>query len=135
MYLPVVLSYPEFLKKIGPIIGSDLRFLYTREPDCKKWKFASLYVCLEDTMEDRKLYEKEGVDVDFRDKPTPGERLEVEELNENLEGTRWKIIRFVEQECNHRQSLYTRAARGLPLWFWGCCEDGFILTVEFKETM
>ncbi len=25
MYLPVVLSYPEFLKKIGPIIGSDLR--------------------------------------------------------------------------------------------------------------
>ena len=126
MYLPAVLSYPEFLKKIGPIIGSDLRFLYTRRPDCKKWKFASLYVCLEDTIEDRKLYEKEGVEVDFRDKPTPGERLEVKELNENLEGTRWKIIRFIEQECD-RQSLHTRAARGRRMQ---CCEDGFVLTVE-----
>ena len=130
MYLPAVLSYPEFLKKIGPIIGSDLRFLYTRRPDCKKWKFASLYVCLEDTMEDRKLYEKEGVDVDFRDKPTPGERLEVEELNENLGNgrqRRWKIIRFIEQECDHRQSLRTRDARGRRM---RCCEDGFVLTVE-----
>ncbi len=105
------LPYTDFLKKIKPITGSDLRFLYTRDPDCKKWKFASLYVCLEDTLEDRKLYEKEGVDVDFRDKPTPGERREVEELNENLVGTRWKVIRFIEQECNQS-------------------EDGFVVAVQ-----
>ena len=51
MYLPAVLPYPDFLKKIKPIIGSALRFLYIREPDCKKWKFESLYICLEDTRE------------------------------------------------------------------------------------
>ena len=115
MYLPVVLPYPDFLKKIKPIIGSDIKFLYTREPDCKKWKFESLYICMEDTIEDRKLYVKKGIDVDFRDKPTPGERLEVEELNENLEDERWGIIRFIEQECDR-------------------CENGFILTVEIRTT-
>ena len=116
MYLPAVLPYPDFLKKIKPIIGSDLRFLYIREPDCKKWKFESLYICLEDTIEDRKLYEKKGSDVDFRDKPTPGERLEIEELNENLEGAGWHIIRFIEQECPES-------------------EAAVMLTVEIKEIL
>ena len=104
-----VLTYPEFLETFKPFIGSYIRFLYIREPDSKKWKFESLYVCLEDTIEDRKLYEKEGVEVDFRDKP--GGRLEAEELNENLKNTRWRINRFIEQEC----------------------DDGFILTVEIQE--
>ena len=113
MYLPVVLTYPEFLEKIKSCIGPYIRFLYTREPDCKNWEFASLYVCLEDTIEDRKLYEKEGVDVDFRNKPKLGGRLEVEELNENLENTKWRINRFIEQEC----------------------EEGFVLTVEIQESL
>ena len=109
-------------------------------PYCKKWKFESLYICLEDTIEDRKLYEKKGIDVDFRDKPTPGERLEIEELNENLEGARWKIIRFIEQECDrsHRTLFGSKdSAPPAPAELAGgsCdhtkwCEDGFVLTVE-----
>jgi len=80
------------------------------------WKFASLYLCLEDTVEDRKLYENDGVGVDFRDKPWGGGRLEVGELNDNLEGAGWKVIRFIEQECVHS-------------------EGGFVLTVEIKEPL
>jgi len=117
MYLPIVLSYPEFLAKIKPFIGADIKFLYTREPDCKIWKFAALYLCLEDTIEDRKLYANDAVEIDFRNKPLAGGRPEIEELNENLEDAGWKIIRFIEQECNH------------------CGEDDFVLTVEIKEIL
>ncbi len=116
MYLPIVLSYPEFFAKIKSFIGPDVTFLYTREPDCKMWKFASLYLCLEDIVEDRKLYANDSVAVDFRTKPLSGGRLEVAELNENLEGAGWHILRFIEQECPHS-------------------EDGFVLTVEIKETL
>jgi len=117
---PIVLPYPEFLKKIKPFIGSYIKFLYIREPDSKKWKFASLYLCLEDTMEDRKLYEKEETEVDFREKPISGERRAVEELNENLKGTGVKIIRFIEHECKHHEP-----GIGASL-----CKDGFFLSVE-----
>ena len=62
-----VLTYPEFLEKFKPFTPEGglepyIRFLYIREPDSKTWKFESLYVCFEDTLEDRKLYEKEGTE-------------------------------------------------------------------------
>jgi len=60
---------------------------------------------MEDTIEDRELYEK----------PTSGDRRAVEELNENLKETGVKIMRFIEQE------------RG------GCTDDGFVLSVEIKD--
>ena len=127
MPLPVVLSYPEFLEKIKPFIGSYTRFLYIREPDCKKWKFASLYLCLEDTIEDRKLYEKDDTEVDFREKPISGERRAVEELNENLKGTGVEIIRFVEHECDSVPESRRDSVSGIV------CDDGFVLSVEIKE--
>ena len=52
--------------------------------------------------------------LSFRKKPLAGGGLEVEELNENLEGAGWRILRFVEQECNRSK-------------------DGFALTVEIEE--
>ena len=71
-------------------------------------------------MEDRKLYEKEETEVDFREKPISGERRAVEELNENLKGTGVKIIRFIEHECKHHEP-----GIGASL-----CKDGFFLSVE-----
>ena len=85
MGLPTVLSYPEFLAKAEPFVGTDISFLYTRNSDCKTWSFAALYLCLEDTIEDRRIYDTACVAVDFRKRPLAGGGLEVEELNENLE--------------------------------------------------
>jgi hypothetical protein len=125
MSLSVVQPYPEFLETIKPFVGPYIRFLYTREPDCKKWKYASLYLCLEDTIEDRKLYEKDEIEVDFREKPTSGDRRAVEELNENLTGM--KIMRFIEQECPATRPLETPAPRPPG------CVDGFVLSAEIKD--
>ena len=115
MPLSAVLPYPEFLETIKPLVGPYLRFLYTRQPDSKKWKYASLYLCLEDTIEDRRLYEKDEIEVDFKEKPISGDRRAVEDLNENLKETGVKIIRLIEQEGG------------------GCTDGGFVLSVEIKD--
>ena len=105
MFLPTVLSYQEFLEKLDPELGPDVYFLYIREPNQKAWKFEALYLCQEDVIEDGLIYEREGIEVDFRRKPTAGGRFEAEEINDNLEGAGWCVNRFIARECANDQSF------------------------------
>ncbi len=99
MYLPALFPYDVFRKKIIPFIGPNLYFLYIQESDRKTWTFESLYLSLEDAQEDRLIYEKSNIAVKIRTKPSAGGKFEVEEVNEYLEGAKWRVRRFVAQEC------------------------------------
>ena len=104
------------------MIEQKLDYIHAN-PVSGKWNLVDDYVTYEHSS--ARFYEKDEIEVDFREKPTSGDRRAVEELNENLTGM--KIMRFIEQECPATRPLETPAPRPPG------CVDGFVLSAEIKD--